>query len=178
MRAGISLTSGTITYREQFSRCGKAECRRCAPGNRGHGPYWYAYWREGGRLRSRYLGKRSPPELLSPDSASDPPSRPDHGPRQTMTNLRALLHTLGKILDPSGEVDGYVRGAQESLEAMGAALESARAGVVLAGALPDPGARDTPTTADREEAHRLRDRARKTFAANGARLDLLEAAGQ
>jgi hypothetical protein len=46
---------GKVTYRQERVRCGRAGCGQCP-----HGPYWYAYWREGGRLRSRYLGKRLP----------------------------------------------------------------------------------------------------------------------
>lgn len=46
---------GKITYQEQFRRCGKHGCH-CREGQR-HGPYLYAYWREGGRLVSKYLGK-------------------------------------------------------------------------------------------------------------------------
>jgi len=49
-----------ITYSQQYRRCGKPDCPRCAAGGAGHGPYWFAYWREGGRLRSRYLGKQAP----------------------------------------------------------------------------------------------------------------------
>ena len=45
------------SYRQQLVRCGKAGCTRCP-----HGPYWYQYWREDGRLRSRYIGKELPPE--------------------------------------------------------------------------------------------------------------------
>jgi hypothetical protein len=45
-----------VTYRQERVRCGKQSCTRCP-----HGPYWYAYWREGGRLRSRYIGKQLPP---------------------------------------------------------------------------------------------------------------------
>jgi len=30
---------------------------RCAPGDL-HGPYWYAYWSEGGRTKSQYIGKK------------------------------------------------------------------------------------------------------------------------
>jgi hypothetical protein len=26
----------------------------------GHGPYWYAYWREGPKVRKKYLGKTRP----------------------------------------------------------------------------------------------------------------------
>lgn len=46
---------GKVTYRLEGVRCGKAGCTRCP-----HGPYWYAYWRERGRLRSRYIGKTLP----------------------------------------------------------------------------------------------------------------------
>jgi hypothetical protein len=44
-----------VTYRLEHVRCGKRGCTRCP-----HGPYWYAYWREEGRLRSRYIGKTLP----------------------------------------------------------------------------------------------------------------------
>jgi hypothetical protein len=48
-----------ITYQLQYRKCGKPTCRTCREGQ-GHGPYWYAYWREGLRLRSGYIGKVSP----------------------------------------------------------------------------------------------------------------------
>ncbi|MDQ4005363.1 MAG: hypothetical protein M3135_03555 [Actinomycetota bacterium] len=43
---------GKVTYRQEHVRCGRDGCSRCP-----HGPYWYAYWRENGRQRSRYVGK-------------------------------------------------------------------------------------------------------------------------
>ena len=43
---------GKVTYRQEQVRCGREGCTRCP-----HGPYWYAYWREDGRLRSSYIGK-------------------------------------------------------------------------------------------------------------------------
>lgn len=46
------------TYRLEGVRCGKEKCR-CASGEL-HGPYWYAYWSEGGRTRSQYVGKKLP----------------------------------------------------------------------------------------------------------------------
>ncbi len=46
------------TYRRELVRCGKKGCK-CAEGNL-HGPYWYAYWTEGGRTRSQYVGKKLP----------------------------------------------------------------------------------------------------------------------
>jgi len=45
----------TVTYRLEPVRCGKQGGKTCP-----HGPYWYAYWREDGRLRSRYIGKHLP----------------------------------------------------------------------------------------------------------------------
>lgn len=60
----ISLPSGQhITYQLQYRKCGKTTCSTCRNGQ-GHGPYWYAYWREGSRLRSGYIGKVHPDEHL------------------------------------------------------------------------------------------------------------------
>jgi hypothetical protein len=44
------------TYQQEYIKCGKRQCR-CAKGGKGHGPYWYKYWREGERVRSKYVGK-------------------------------------------------------------------------------------------------------------------------
>ena len=46
----------TKTYRQEYVRCGKEGCKKCSTGP-GHGPYWYAYWSEGGRTRKQYIGK-------------------------------------------------------------------------------------------------------------------------
>jgi hypothetical protein len=45
-----------LTYRREYVKCGKKGCS-CAKG-KGHGPYWYAYWREGKKLKKKYLGKK------------------------------------------------------------------------------------------------------------------------
>ena len=50
---------GKITYRLQQVSCGKPGCNKCP-----HGPYWYAYWREGGKVRSRYIGRNLTPDEL------------------------------------------------------------------------------------------------------------------
>ena len=55
-RAGGRVpTGGKVTFRLEEVRCGKASCTRCP-----HGPYWYAYWREDGKVRKRYLGTAKP----------------------------------------------------------------------------------------------------------------------
>lgn len=41
-----------VSLREQMVRCGKAGCTKCP-----HGPYWYAYWTEGGKRKTRYIGR-------------------------------------------------------------------------------------------------------------------------
>ncbi len=49
-------TAGGKTYRQELVKCGKPHCKKCEQGP-GHGPYWYAYWSEGGRTRKQYVGK-------------------------------------------------------------------------------------------------------------------------
>lgn len=67
-----------ITYQLQYRKCGKASCSTCRDGQ-GHGPYWYAYWREGSRLRSGYVGKIHPtlvPTLVPPEKHEQAASFP------------------------------------------------------------------------------------------------------
>jgi hypothetical protein len=59
---------GKVSYRLEPVNCGKPGCSRCP-----HGPYWYAYWREGGRVRSKYIGRQLTPDelkLKAPTSSS------------------------------------------------------------------------------------------------------------
>jgi hypothetical protein len=51
-------TTSNKTYQLEGVRCGKKNCH-CAEGKL-HGPYWYAYWTEGGRTKSQYVGKKLP----------------------------------------------------------------------------------------------------------------------
>ena len=44
-----------VRFRQQRVSCGKPTCGRCP-----HGPYWYAVWREGAKVRTRYIGKTLP----------------------------------------------------------------------------------------------------------------------
>jgi hypothetical protein len=62
-----------ITYQLQYRKCGKLSCRTCRSGP-GHGPYWYAYWREGSRLHSTYIGKVRPDSLDTSLRSSTPES--------------------------------------------------------------------------------------------------------
>jgi hypothetical protein len=57
-------TSVNKTYQSEMVRCGKKNCH-CAEG-RLHGPYWYAYWTEGGRTKSQYVDKKLPRGVRKP----------------------------------------------------------------------------------------------------------------
>ena len=50
---------GRITYQSELVKCGKANCR-CATDDHLHGPYWYAYQKQGQKLKSWYVGKTLP----------------------------------------------------------------------------------------------------------------------
>lgn len=41
-----------VTYELRPVECGKPNCGRL------HGPYWYAYWTQGGRVRTAYIGRK------------------------------------------------------------------------------------------------------------------------
>jgi hypothetical protein len=41
--------------REESVKCGKPDCNRCK-----HGPYYYAYWKENGKLKKKYIGRYDP----------------------------------------------------------------------------------------------------------------------
>jgi hypothetical protein len=58
------------TYRLQRVRCGNKKCR-CANGGSLHGPYWYAYWTEEGRLKSQYIGKKLPRGVKASKESSE-----------------------------------------------------------------------------------------------------------
>lgn len=49
---------GDRLYQLERVRCGKLGCKCAGETGELHGPYWYAYWREEGKLKSRYVGKR------------------------------------------------------------------------------------------------------------------------
>ncbi len=48
-----------VHLRKQEVKCGKRGCTKCP-----HGPYWYAYWTEDGKRKSRYIGRLLDEESL------------------------------------------------------------------------------------------------------------------
>jgi hypothetical protein len=65
--AAVTGDEAGVTYRLESVRCGKPGCRSCP-----HGPYWYAYFREGKKLRSRYIGRDLPAEVKAVTGANPP----------------------------------------------------------------------------------------------------------
>lgn len=56
-----------VTYRLEHVKCGKPNCESCP-----HGPYWYAYYREGNRLKSRYIGRELPTGARASEGEIEP----------------------------------------------------------------------------------------------------------
>lgn len=52
---------GDRLYQLERVRCGKVGCKCSGEVGELHGPYWYAYWRVEGKLKSRYVGKHLKP---------------------------------------------------------------------------------------------------------------------
>ena len=48
-------------YQLERVRCGKVGCKCGGEAGELHGPYWYAYWRVEGKLKSCYVGKKLRP---------------------------------------------------------------------------------------------------------------------
>src|SRR5260221_741460 len=59
------------TKQLQYRKCNKPHCNTCRNGP-GHGPYWYSYYRDKktGKLRSRYISKATPDDVVKPRSLS------------------------------------------------------------------------------------------------------------
>lgn len=60
----------TLSYRQEHVRCGKERCTSCP-----HGPYWYAYWKEDGRTRKRYIGRHLPGQTVEEVEPDLPPAK-------------------------------------------------------------------------------------------------------
>lgn len=108
---------GKVTYRQQYTRCGKERCRKCKEGA-GHGPYWYAYWSENGRTISKYIGIHSPTELAESQVFAVPVKESAQAKRNhNLSALRApLSHTSIDEPVEGRKVPALLQGMDESTE--------------------------------------------------------------
>jgi hypothetical protein len=80
--AAFDSAAPRVRLQARMVRCGKPNCTHCP-----HGPYWYAHWTEGGRRRSRYVGKlgdgveRAGPAASHPGPGGGPGVAPTPGRR-------------------------------------------------------------------------------------------------
>ena len=114
------MHSNNVTYRQQYSFCSKAGCRKCQEGI-GHGPYWYAYQTVQGRTVRTYIGKTLPtgvPEeqIATPASGQPHAQTSSSSPTFRLTTLGALL------LEARGEGENW-----QKLNEAGWRLPQARA---------------------------------------------------
>src|SRR6266487_2519961 len=86
-----------VTYRQQYTRCGKQRCRKCREGD-GHGPYWYAYWSEKGRTISKYIGSHLPADVAQQSQGEDGARAPLSGiATQELPSPILRLYLLGQF---------------------------------------------------------------------------------
>jgi hypothetical protein len=74
---GSRRRQGGMVLQLEKVKCGKPTCRSCP-----HGPYWYGYYWQDGKQRSRYIGKKLPPELSSVEGAALPAEHQPTGPHE------------------------------------------------------------------------------------------------
>jgi hypothetical protein len=82
------------SYRCQYIRCGKLNCRSCP-----HGPYWYGFRSEKGRTRSKYFGKNDPRHKKSVSKNNDGKThKKEHPYDKILSSATANAGLAGEIL--------------------------------------------------------------------------------
>jgi hypothetical protein len=76
----------------QWRKCGKPGCR-CARGQL-HGPYWYRFWREAGRLRKAYVRSS---ELAETQTACEERRQQGRAARTAMMDWRKAARLLSEL---------------------------------------------------------------------------------
>src|SRR5262245_19647398 len=82
------MAAPKMTMRCEWVNCGK-RCGGCPDG-----PYWYGYWREAGKVRKRYFGRKHPDELDQAEAKEDPRDA-------ILSDRTASLHLALSILGKS-----------------------------------------------------------------------------
>jgi len=85
-------------YKLEPAFCGKERCKKCAKGE-GHGPYWYAYWWEGGKTRKKYIGKRLPPGLTEDLQKTDILTQDQTEPEESYVRTDEALPKTGGLTE-------------------------------------------------------------------------------
>ena len=93
-----TVAVGAIRYQLETVRCGKQRCRRCAAGE-GHGPYWYAYRRQGSRTARVYRGRAVPDDVTRVQRQQQVVEQRSHAlAHEAFDEVVAALQELGALL--------------------------------------------------------------------------------
>jgi hypothetical protein len=105
-------SSKGLTYELERVCCGKPKCRKCSGGRPSHGPYWYAYWKEKGRTRKRYVGREFREVLRAgPVLGNSSPATSSRKLPKTVELLEVLRYGKGIRRGRAYWRKGYRRGA-------------------------------------------------------------------
>lgn len=84
--------------RAEYIKCGKKRCK-CYDTTYRHGPYWYGYFRENGKLKKVYIGKTLPNEhQVEAERDPEPVDRWEIPRRWTVSTALRVLG-VGRIED-------------------------------------------------------------------------------
>lgn len=85
-----------MVYRREKVWCGKKGCSKCSDrkNGAGHGPYWYGYQRQGGRVKKTYFGKFDPRQKAKQADAPLPKVDRLDGIFNSRTASMALAHEI------------------------------------------------------------------------------------
>lgn len=104
-----------ISYYQEYRKCGKASCTRCADGP-GHGPYWWSRDRNGKR---KYIGVNLPKEITDADQERREMISAARAYRMKLSNQIAALD---RLLNNSPLQDGD----RDVFKALGIGLKQGR----------------------------------------------------
>jgi len=80
---------------KQFGRCGKEQCR-CKSGHL-HGPYYYEFYSEDGRLRERYIRKADAERVFTMYSVYRERQKQRVADRREFAGMRRELRTIKRM---------------------------------------------------------------------------------
>jgi hypothetical protein len=91
LREALPVHVAGITYQLKLISCGRRRCGRCRGRAPAHGPYWYAYWKVGGKTRCKYIGKKLPEVIRTQAAAGAARGRRGYGRGELRDEMRRFL---------------------------------------------------------------------------------------
>jgi hypothetical protein len=95
---GASVKGPDGLYRLEYTRCNRSSCKKCLEG-KGHGPYWYRYWWEGGKTRKKYVGKELPKHVMAENHPDAPAAVQDPKPEPKSTKNNEARASMDEYME-------------------------------------------------------------------------------